>query len=67
MIRAASAEHRRARGWGETRMALRVSSAMMILKKIVQTGLVEGVSAKMIPAGLGNSTILSAGRMRFEQ
>ena len=38
-------------------MALRVMSASRTLKKTLQTGLVDGVSARTMPAGRGSSTI----------
>ena len=39
-------------------IALRVIKAKIILKDTVATGLVDGVSAKITPAGRGIATIL---------
>ena len=59
MMRAASAQTAAANGCGEMTMALRVNSANMIFAKVVATGLVDGVSARITPAGRGNRTILA--------
>ena len=45
-------------GCGLMMMELRVIKAKMILKETVATGLVDGVSAKITPAGRGIATIL---------
>lgn len=57
MMRAASAQTAAANGCGEMTMALRVNSANMIFAKVVATGLVDGVSARITPAGRGNRRI----------
>ena len=58
-MRAASAHTSLANGCGLMMIALRVSSASMILKKTVATGFVDGVSARTTPAGRGISTIFA--------
>src|SRR5260370_26140046 len=61
---AASVQQALAIGWGLTTIAFLVMSARMILKYTLQTGLVDGVSARITPAGLGSETILAAGSTR---
>ncbi len=61
---AASMQHSRAAGCGEITTALRVISAHSALKLTVAMGLVEGISAKMTPAGRGSSMIFFAASMR---
>src|ERR1017187_2564579 len=56
---AASAQHALAIGCGLITIAFLVSSARMVLKNTLQTGLVDGVSASTTPAGLGSDTILA--------
>ena len=62
--RAASPQHSRAIGCGLTTIAFRVSRARMTLKNTLQTGLVDGVRARMTPAGRGSDTILAAASTR---
>ena len=51
MIRAVSAQHLTADGWGATTMPLRALTAISILKMTVEVGLVLGVSAATTPIG----------------
>jgi hypothetical protein len=59
--RAALAQQSCAIGCGLTTIALRVSSARRTLKNTVHTGFVDGVSARMTPAGRGTERIFAAG------
>src|SRR6266702_4895702 len=61
---AASVQQPLAIGCGLTTIAFLVSSARMTLKKTLHTGLVDGVSARITPAGLGSETIFAAASIR---
>ncbi len=58
--RAASVQQALAIGCGLTTIAFLVSSARMTLKNTLHTGFVDGVRARITPAGRGSETIFAA-------